>query len=128
MGSVHSSSSSSADADSDAGQLGAFLPVLVRLSGRRRPRSQPNGTSTESSSADPDLLPLASSLQTSLVALTALLTSAIDAVWSVREAEILAIEKQLLDRGDVPAEKCWLAAAYVAKKVSRSSSYVCAHI
>ena len=38
------------------------------------------------------------------------------------------IEKQLLDRGDVPAEKCWLAAAYVAKKVSRSSSYVCAHI
>lgn len=28
------------------------------------------------------------------------------------------IEKQLLDRGDISAEKCWVAASYVAKKVS----------
>ncbi|OSX56620.1 hypothetical protein POSPLADRAFT_1175011 [Postia placenta MAD-698-R-SB12] len=27
------------------------------------------------------------------------------------------IEKQLKDRGDIPAEECWLAASYVAKKV-----------
>lgn len=32
------------------------------------------------------------------------------------------IEKQLLDRGDVSAEKCWLGASYVAKKVRFLSS------
>ncbi|KAL6308760.1 DNA/RNA polymerase [Sparassis latifolia] len=30
------------------------------------------------------------------------------------------IEKQLKDRGDIPAEECWLAASYIAKKVLAS--------
>lgn len=28
------------------------------------------------------------------------------------------IEKQLKDRGDIPAEDCWTAASYLAKNVS----------
>lgn len=38
------------------------------------------------------------------------------------------IEKQLKDRGDIPAEDCWLAASYLAKKVDhfRSSSHLIA--
>ncbi len=33
------------------------------------------------------------------------------------------IEKQLKDRGDIPAEECWLAASYLAKNVSSSPSH-----
>jgi DNA-directed RNA polymerase len=33
------------------------------------------------------------------------------------------IEKQLKDRGDVPLEECYLAAAYLAKQVRRNSSF-----
>lgn len=31
------------------------------------------------------------------------------------------IERQLKDRGDIPIEECWNAAAYLAKVVSNSS-------
>ena len=38
------------------------------------------------------------------------------------------IERQLKDRGDIPIEECWNAAAYLAKVVSRVSVVNRCHI
>lgn len=92
-----------------AGQLGSFLPVLVRLSGRQRHSQRANRPDHSANRVDDpadeeDLLVLARTLQASLSQLSTTLSDIVSTVWSVREAEIIELEKTLLEGGSSAAD------------------------